>query len=250
MKLRLSSVIVITILSLIFTSCAEKTKMCKMDHETSRGYLYVDYTYNGDRLVQADIYDTNGVIRNVYEWTYNSGGKITHVTVHDNGSLSYSNSVFINNNNQLDSIQVYYDTDSNNIADIFGASYIYHYTGDKITTIERRYEGSAPVLYMSWEYTGNNITKVTYNISGNYYVYTYSGLKDPYYRHIFMENLVSEPSPIWMSENLADNRKYYNSSDVLQTDINYVNSEIENGVQTYYPNNGNTRQWLFECTEQ
>jgi hypothetical protein len=246
MKFNIFTLFVTTLL--LLTSCAEKAKICKLDKVYINEMLTVQFTYQGDELIQADLYDSAGYAGK-YTYTHDGNGIISSVSQYYGAgdTLSYTNLAYITNDH-LDSVQNMVDTTGDNVADMMNITWIYHYTGDKITSVDYRYPNAATGSYLTYIWIGNNISEVHYTGS-NYYVYTFSDIKEPLTQYQYMDNLVSEPGPVPMNENMATHRDKYNSSNVLQTSIDYQPSNIDNGVQMFTPSTNITSKYILACTE-
>jgi hypothetical protein len=248
--MKLKPLFAVIIAAIALSSCAEKTFDCKLDHENTNGELSVQYTYDGNNIVKQEYIDTSGqwAAKNIYSFGSNGVIDTTFFYYGEADTLGYANYIFATSG-KIDSLQQWYDSDLNNIADQYGRTWIYTYSGDKVISIEQRIDGIVPQLYATFTWNGNNLVENRNANTGKYYTYTYSDVKNPYYQYLYYQDFCGDGSSAPASEFLVNQRHQYDSLDVLLTTTNYQPSNITDGVEIYYPGNGTTQTIKFACTE-
>ena len=124
---------------------------------------YSDVVYNTSNLLDnIKGYDSTDTQKNGFNCTY-SDGKLTKIAMQDSTGTDTQIFEFVYNGNEVDTVHLYMDNNSDGILDT-AAYYLYYYTSTTLDSIVTFYDigGGNFIAASKYEYTwtGNNITEV------------------------------------------------------------------------------------------
>lgn len=234
----------------ILISCSkEKTIVCYPSLVYENDKVYLDLIYNANQqLVHLDQYEpTTGQLNAYFEIKYDGDGRLDYLDFRVPSSPQFQRrKISYNSQGQPGGMFVFNDSNTDGYPEeLLGAYYFYYNSSNQIDSLVS-FDGSMVYqLSMMFEWTGDNLTKLSTTSSGDYIIYEYDNYRGVY-EPIKFELFVITLNFSILSYHNEIREAGYNAANVLQWE--YFNTFTYNSDNLPETEDA-TRRYEYDCIE-